>query len=842
MKVLLSVVLCATCFSFSSVALAQEEEKLKTEVKLDLYGDNQHHARQVLHTKWYGNNAEPTGVSAIAGEEITVEVELTQEGQPIPNIMFTQQKGDWNNWYEIKVLSKGINKITVPRKGWNNSAIKGGAIYILYPYTKEQAKGSQPKVTITGGHKYPVFEDGEDVEVFRQELRDYKKLVKENPNKYIDVVDLYSDYVLLNSNLESAEAFLREKDQKDPQKVMDIHEEKLKALLAFGGIEDEGAKDTDKRNHARTNIRLMTMFDGAYAYAYDSHLGFQQGDMNSFFNGADYGWAIPHEIAHQLDNQYGMISETTNNMWANYNQVVLNKGEDRIPDFHYDAIFQKAGAEKYAEMNYDVLNGIAVWWQLYLYDENYWAKFSKVSRERKLSGIPWLDNNNRMVLSSSIALGYDMTEYFLRHKFINKNSADKISKIIDEHFQLEKLPSHIKPWYMWTKAVEHRGKTFKGEVAKPIIDGFKVKSNKIQLTISKIDDANKDALLGYEVYQDGVLLGFTNDNTFTTLADNDNLEHTYKVRAVDMKFNYSQFSDEVKHKGEQPSIDVTKSTIIPFGHIVDKQVRSYIDIHDADGTLMDKNQIKTRINEFGEGLGFYTVDFNATGKNGDATLESVRYHVVTDIIDPNRLDKTDYGRRVVYYTNKQYDLFESFFAIEGEGTATFTIYVDDTKKVFEKTLNTGDRDGYVKLEIPKNKNVELIISGTANGIWKDAKFANIHPKYAEQKVINSVKENVRNILRSSDLNSVTAVTYDTVTKGVYETQQEEVIYNKIKNAVDKMKVDGKLAISINNYNKLDNAADIINGGYVGISYTPKGSSITYYTDGVTIRKIDKSKK
>ena len=514
-----------------------EGGNLRQEVfSIEQRGNGVYHARNILKTSSYGTNLLPTGRAALAGEEIKVYVD-GEAGKPLPQITFSQQVGHWNAWQRTYNLKQGENIFIVPKiysENWSHKVIAGGAIYLVNPYT-EAAQGEAPRIRIEGGHKYPIFYDGEDVNQFKKELQEYKVKLTEESNKYVDIVELVNDYAIINSNMKSAEVALLNSNQ-TAQGSLDFHAERLSKYFKYAGISEEG-EINHIRNGARANLRLMQPW--AFAYASGDHTGFQQESANTLFAGKLYGWAIAHELGHHFDVKDGFIGEVTNNMWANYNIVDLQNGPDRV-EGSYDTIFTRHASDNYATLTQNTsINTLSVWWQLHLLDTNYWAKYQAAYREG-IAGNMGLNKNERMALVSSYAIGFDVTEHFERHKFINEASAVKVRNAIKE-LNIPEAAENIKPWYMWTKATKDRVSKFEQNY-KPEITSIEKKDGKVEIKMN-IDESAKNALLGYEVIQDGKVIGFTRTNTFKTVENVEAGEHSYKVRAFDLRLNVSQYSE-----------------------------------------------------------------------------------------------------------------------------------------------------------------------------------------------------------------------------------------------------------------------------------------------------------
>ena len=743
--------------------ILNKTKDVKGEVfEVEQRGNEESHARGTLRTSSLGTNLLPTGIAAMKGDTVKVYVDV-EEGKPLPQIAFTQQVGHWKGWKQVYNLKQGENIFTVPsfyEQEWKQNVEKGGAIYIVYPYDKET--GGNPKVRIEGGHEYPIFKDGDDVEEFRKELVEYKAKLAKEPTEYIDIVELVSDYAILNSNMKSAEVFLRENNPKSPQDSIDHNKERISQYLALAGISEEG-EDKHIRNGARVNMRLMQPWAGAYASG--DHTGFQQSTIDVVFNGDNYDWAIAHELGHQFDVQGGHVKEVTNNMWANYNQVVINGEGDRVDDLAYEAIFTKTSAFNYAELDNKNMSTLAMWWQLYLYDQNYWVNYNKAFRNGVFDKFnKQINDNERMVLASSYALNMDMTEHFVRHKFIDQATADKLKPMLAE-LNIPEKPEHIKPWYMWTKAVKSDVKTFTQKYTPEIVDVRKV-GNQVELKI-EIDDSAQEALLGFEVLQDGKTIGFTNSNIFTTIQ-NDAKSHTYQVRAYDLKQNVTNYSNKVTFDSSAPTVKVTKSTIIEAGTPVD--VLDYVSAYSDGGSVLDVKQLTS--GSVNSNLhGFYTFTFGATDKYNKSSTEQVRFHTVAEVVYASDLEEvsatTGSGglkknkdinndkitlyvngqeqsfekglgahadSEIVYQVNGEYDLFEAFIGLDGAvrkehfADATFKVLADD-KVIYESGIFSNRTEmEHIILDIKGANKVTLITSSNGDKdydhtVWADAKFA-----------------------------------------------------------------------------------------------------------------------
>lgn len=538
-------------------------------------GNGVFHAINVLKTSSYGANYIPTGIAAKTGDTIKVYVEA-EEGKPLPQIVFTQQYGSWQGWTSVRNLEIGENVFTVP--AIRNNTNGGGAIYLLNPYTPQE-QGKAPKVRILGGHDYPLFKDKDNVDTFMKELTDYKIKLQENPNKYVDIVELYSDYVLMNSNMKSANIFF--KDGFNPQKTLDFQNDRLAKFLEFAGIYEKG-ESNNIRGGVRANFRLMQPY--GFAYAASDHTGFQQGSINTLFEGRLYGWAIAHEIGHHLDIKGGCIPEVTNNMWSNYNIVNLQGESDKI-NSSLGTIFTNLSHDDHKELyKAKSASDLAVWWQLHLLNGNYWPNYQKAYRN-DIYADKGLSKNERMVAISCYALNTDVTEHFYRYKFIDDNSVARVKEVLKED-NIQVNPN-LKPWYMWDKATKDTTSKFNGAYV-PEILSIKQAGNKIEVKID-INESQDKALLGYEIIKDDKVIGFTKGDTFTITESNLNVYSTYKVRAFDLRSNATDYSQPITvnvSKGNYVK-DVEKLSVINGIGVLNSSVENAFNVTKAKVEQID---------------------------------------------------------------------------------------------------------------------------------------------------------------------------------------------------------------------------------------------------------------
>lgn len=725
---------------------------------LEQRGDGVYHARKELLMSSYGSNILPIGLAARPGETVKVYVDA-DDGAPLPTIMFTQQMGKFSEWQRTFKLQQGENVFTVPkiqRDSWSVKTNPGGAIYMLNPYTPEE-QGAAPRIRIEGATPYPLFRDGDDVDAFLSELRDYQQQMTENPATTVDVVDLYSDYIILNGNLQAAAPFLN--GTQTPQNTIEFHNTRINQMLEYAGLDD--SSPIHSRGTARALIRIMQPF--AAAYAASDHVGVQQTSINTFFKGKMVGWAYAHELGHTLDIIGGKVPEVTNNMWANRIIFEIQGEEDRIKSWDYDKIFRVKGSDDYAQIT-DGVHDMGMWWQLCLMDANYWPNYQRAYREGIAADMD-LTMRERMAVVSSYALGVDVVEHFERYGFMERNGN------VNAALAALGVPAgeHVKPWYMWSKATLDRESAFT-QTYTPKVTSVERSGENIKVSVS-MDVSADAALLGYEIRQDGKVLGFTKTGTFTTpYFTDDGQSHVYTAQAYDLRMNVSEVSAPATVNLNAPVFKITGSTLVALHedfdplHVVSAYTMAGADISDSIQVL--SNPVDT------ERQGVYTVTYAVTDSEGYSTETAVDINVVSafdylsDIQEVSATvgyktltkDKAISGGAITLLRNstpvtfdkglgahasssivydvsgKDYSTFESYVGIDqavknsAAANATFRVLVDGTVRYDSGAMKATDDMRYVKLDISGAQRVELVAdSNGANGsdhtVWAAARFA-----------------------------------------------------------------------------------------------------------------------
>ena len=839
-------------------------------------GNPVHHARNVLKMSSFATNYIPTGIAAMSGSTIKVYVEA-EDGQPLPKLMFAQQIGSWRGWQKEIALKQGENIITVPTvydTAWSTKTKPGGGLYIINPYTESQ-QGQAPKVRIQGGHDYPLFTDGDNEQAFIAELQAYVEKVKSEPDKYVDIVELQSDYFIFNSNtLSGTKAFIEGKNS--PQNTVDVYNDRLNKYLEYAGLYKEAPQLNDTQGGIRANMRLMQPWGLAYA-GWDGHTGWQQNEMNSIFAGKAFGWAVPHELGHHYDIQGGYILEVTNNMWSNYNAVDLNGEGDRIAGY-YPKIFTTIASDDYKNVAV-AANGyieqLAVWWQLHLLDKDYWAKYQAAFRDNIASNMG-LTQNERMAVVSSYALGYDVIEHFERHKFIERN--DKVNAALQQ-LNVQQAPENMKPWYMWTKATKDRESSFENVDYTPEIVSVKRNaSNKVEIKMNIAEQA-KPALLGYEVLEDGKVIGFTNTDTFTTLQATDGNEHTYQVRAFDLRSNATTYSQELSTDIGKPQFELVRTPIVAVNESFD--LNSLVVAKDMAGNLLSNITVQGNVDTSKPGV--YDVTYAVTDNSGKTATTTVQVNVydemkyASDIAWKSavvgwgevRKDKnvengtirllvdgqaTSFEKGIGAHAHSEivYDIAameekpQAFSAIVGidygkannatnDGNVIFNIYADGNLVKRTSALTPNSNAQFINVDLTGVSELKLVANTNGpdyvdHAVWADAKF--YYKKAIVEnptEMINTIKASVERLLeQDSNYLNVRELSYIPAFADDYAGNQVEMqIFLALQEEITRLNAKGQFTIYIStrDYKTL---TDLMNQG-VYISYVDMQGEVHEYT-------------
>lgn len=646
-------------------------QSVKT-VVAEQYGDRNAHANKNLKFG-FGNNNQPTGVVARPGETITVYVDAEQ-GQPLPQLVFSQQEGSFASWGRTVSLNIGKNVITVPavtqNDGWyNHSVTPGGPVYIVNPYTEEQ-QGKAPVIRFASGcEQFPMMDKNTDEQEFLELLKDYKARVdadkKANPNvmdrKMIDVVEIVSDHLVFTGTATGAyEAYINQ--EFGPMNTVNMYNDHMDMVFNYYGL--DGSNENNDIKYTRENIRLAQPF--GYMYAAGGHIGVQGDVMVSMLTSVG-SWGVDHEMGHKLDIGVRTLGEVTNNMIPQNSSYYYNKPNKRIP---FESHVFKNVISTDSNNHYDggYFERLAVFWQLEMIYPGYWGKLNKQYRENNVvldSENAANDKLNQLAKYSSIALELDLSEHFERHGFW---VSDETKELLSQYSKPDK-----KTWYANYDYIEYKGEGFNGNPELSI--NVLKESENVKLTFS-VNNEYKNDVLGYEIFKDGELIGFTSTNSFIDTNSNIGESVNYTVVPYDKNLNAAE---EVVVNSLTPNLSLQQESI----SIKLREEFNPMDLVKAlsyNGEDITSNVIvsgEVNINE----KGIYPVEYTITD-NEVVVTKTVNVQVVSDYeyLSDTAWTKVETqegtprrNSNIKGRVNGEVKEFEKGFSIHANGTITYDL-------------------------------------------------------------------------------------------------------------------------------------------------------------------------
>ena len=594
-------------------------ENIKT-VVAEQHGDRNAHNNKNLKFG-FGNNNQPTGIVARPGETITVYVDV-EEGKSLPQLMFSQQEGSFANWGRTVSLYPGKNVITVPKvtqeDGWyHHSVTPGGPVYIVNPYTAEE-QGKAPVIRFAKGvEEFPTIDKNTNEVEFIKFLKEYKKRIDEdieaNPDvmdrKVIDTFELVADNVVITGTVSGAyDAYVNQGFK--PLDSLKMHNDHMNMLFEYQGIDGRNEKNDIK--YTRENIRLAQPY--GYMYAAIGHIGEQRDVMSNILTNVG-GWGIDHEIGHKMDIGVRTIGAVTNNMLPQQSSYYYNKLNKRIPfESHVYKNVISTNSNKYADG--ELAENLAVFWQLEMIYPGYWAKLNSLYRENNVTleeGNEYNDKLNKLAYYSSIALELDLTEYFERHGFWVSDETKEFAKRYNKPDK--------KIWYANYDYIEYDGEGFTTEPTIKVTTSKEGENLKLNINIDK---KSKSDLMGYEIYKNDELIGFTSTNSFVDTEANFDKNVVYKVVAFDKRLNESKgyetnsYAPSIKLQQNEINIKLNEefnpSTLVRAYNYNGEEITSEIIINNG-------------VNSSEKGI--YQVEYVVTDE-GITTKEMLTVNVVSD--------------------------------------------------------------------------------------------------------------------------------------------------------------------------------------------------------------------
>lgn len=361
-----------------------------------------------------GLNAwQPLGITAAAGEEITVYVghnsKKTGESTNL-QLIVTQYHSESSgvsqgvNPSGKRALTIGKNEITIPQIG-SVEGENGGALYIQYTGNNS---GDNYAVRVSGGTEVPTLDlyhvsDRNErlakAESFLTELDEYvghiselhtevhgEKYAYDAHNCILGASDIMLDTMLLSLPAQqiwagTGSGSVSERAQKLVGS-MDAVEGMMHLFYQHKGLNNSAENVIDRYPSRHLNIRYQRMFSGAFMYASGNHIGIEWNETagmvncppveadgdGKYISGRYFGWGIAHEIGHCINQGSYAVAEVTNNYFS-----VLAQAKDTNDSvrFKYNNVYDKVTSGTKGPAS-NVFTQLGLYWQLHLaYDNGY---------------------------------------------------------------------------------------------------------------------------------------------------------------------------------------------------------------------------------------------------------------------------------------------------------------------------------------------------------------------------------------------------------------------------------------------------------------------------------------
>ena len=715
---------------------------------------------------WGFQDWQVTGLSALAGDKITVYVDV-EEGEPTPTLLYRQAMTQHGGAKTFQ-LQNGKNEIIIPEidatsNGILDGTIQGGELFFTNYNSDSQTRA--PKVRIEGAKEYPVFVLGEsDENEVIKELEAYVEKIKNEPETTPDIFAVSSNKSLSLTQATYALEWYKN-NNKTPKYTAEGWDEIVEKAMDFWGYDNSSELNSD------FNFRIMPMVKnltgGAFMNAHSGVIGIRPGNQNCIV-GADMGWGTMHELGHNFDTSGRTIAEVTNNIMPLYFES-LNRTQTRITDQNIweNNTYPKVGLDDYS--NNELYNTsdsthlaqLAPLWQLYLYDNTFYGKFEQQFRANDYGNKTREDIYKSWVVAASDAMQLDLTEFFARHGIrVSEEVASEISS------KYEKPDKKI--YYLNDLAMNYEGNGFTDNAQ---VDVKTTNSNGNVKLVFSINEEDKGNLLGYEIRKDGKYIGFTSKDSFVDTSSNLDDDAVYTVTPYDIKLNTLE---KIEVRALQPTISVNPVITIELGE--EFNPKEYIVARDMKGnSIADSVKVESNVNTsrtgeyqvvyYVEGSGgikysattkvnvvankTYLSDITATTtQNGWGTVrkdKSINGNAITlrrgeDVITYKKgLGLHSVSEYIYDLEGKDYEYFESYVGADTNSNSNLTsvefkVYVDGVEKYNSGIMTRSTEQKYVKVDVKNAKELKLVITDAGNGTdadhgnWADAKLFSMESK------------------------------------------------------------------------------------------------------------------
>ena len=504
-------------------------------------GDIYNYARNKLLMSRAGSNRQITGIYGVSNETITVYVSADNSTIPLPCLQFSQFAGERVFWKgKEKCLKLGEQTLIVDDFLVDNYKYKvnpGGPIYILNTYSPEQ-QSENVKIYIDDGTIFPIFKLNGDEEQYKKDLEKYI----ENKNLYLDMTELESDNIMIS--VKASDAFkVYSEEGKGPQENLLAWDNYLKKIYSFYGVSLN--KNDENYNEKNNYINIHLRFNQPLSpYAVTEYIGIYDYEWitkSLYIKGKESDWDYNCQIGDMIDIRETFIFEILNKLAAKYSEVVIAGIKTNEKETLYEEKLEFLTLDE-TENNMrgcnsqdtklckgflqNKRNNYLIFWDLESYSHGFWAKVQNLYRtEYDLTSK--LKTTERLVYFSSVALGIDLGYYFtrwglylegLRDTIFNEEKASKDYQNLMNQGILEGriMKNPKKFWYL-----DNKQYTFMDDIG----TGCYEDKDEFDIQITRVSGYNGEYILslpnvrcpghlGFEIYENNTLIGFTYDREF----------------------------------------------------------------------------------------------------------------------------------------------------------------------------------------------------------------------------------------------------------------------------------------------------------------------------------------
>ncbi|MED4464087.1 NPCBM/NEW2 domain-containing protein [Metabacillus fastidiosus] len=730
-------------------------------ITLEQLGDPRHDAWSVKQQCYQLGSFLPTGLYYKPGETFIINADVA-EGDPLPSIVFDQNwniKGQRSTSYSLK---RGLNTITAPVNSYS------GGVYFINESTPNQQKYA-PRISIkSGGETYPIYYSGKtNAEEYKQQLTEYKQqLDKLNVDGNIVVPNLatiVTDHTLITGKATDAyNSFI--KGSTEPQAAANAWEDMMLYDYKLLGYSEDSLDPKHQIPKNRLHARAVT--DGMYAGGGLIGIGY---DAESVLFGTDLGWGVFHEAGHVVEMGPLRFLELTNNIFSLANQERTNQSIRIETDSIFNNLFNYYTSGKTlgftyqkrpdSEVNVGGWEAHLIMWQLRIaFGYDFYTDIFKTGRDTNFTA--GNTPGDRWARLGSDAAGYDLGAYLHR---MGINLTDETLAYTAKYKKLD-----LAIQYADTNARLYKGTGFAEGYTSKIKSVEKVNGS-VKITV----DSNgvENDMMGFEIYRDGKLIGYTNKNSYidNTVGDAANL--SYQIKAFDRKLKAAEMSSVASINLHVPVI-ISNVPVLTLKQNQVFQPLDYVTAVSYNGQDLT-SRLKVINNTVNTAkMGDYSITYeitDAAGNNQVYTLpvkvaanftyaSDLQWKTVTNTYLKTQNDKTIHGQTIklnngyntvsyakgigthatstiVYdVTGKNYDLFESAVGVEqnivnnSSSSIVFQVFVDGVEKYDSGLMKYTTPQKFVQVDITGANEVKLVLTDSGNGnsydhgAWADAKF------------------------------------------------------------------------------------------------------------------------